>query len=170
MLTLLAVVAVATMPFAVVLALLAAIGLAVPFARAPGVRLVLSRARERTAWPRSATASPGRSERRGVGGYGGPVEAPMFSDRSAEQAPAPLHRGRGHEDHDLALIADRERVHRVGEPGAEERRDSLALEEGPDDQRLGLVASMDLREAAIVARLGRARESDDPAAAAHTVL
>ncbi len=58
-------------------------------------------------------------------------------------------------DHDLALSAHRERVNRVGEARAEERRDPLALEEALHDERLGPIAAVDLGERALGGRLGR---------------
>src|SRR5207247_1258431 len=69
--------------------------------------------------------------------------------------------GLGDQDDDLALVADRERVHRVGEVRAQERRDALALEQALHDDRLRPIAAMHGHEAPRVARLGRTRRKAD---------
>src|SRR3989454_8232674 len=50
---------------------------------------------------------------------------------------SPRRFGLGDQDDDLALVADRERVHRVGEVRAQERRDALALEQRSEERRVG---------------------------------
>src|SRR2546427_10304017 len=69
--------------------------------------------------------------------------------------------GLRHEDDDLALVADRERVHGVHETRGEKRRDALALEEALHHDRLGPIAAADLGEAAVRAGLARQRRKPD---------
>src|SRR2546426_4791289 len=79
---------------------------------------------------------------------------------AGEEPRGPLSLGRRHEDDDLALVADRERVHGVRETRGEKRRDALALEEALHHDRLGPIAAADLGEAAV--RAGRARQHRKP--------
>src|SRR3989475_8403329 len=76
--------------------------------------------------------------------------------------------GLRHEDDDLALVADRERVQGGGETRGENRRDALALEEALHHDRLGTIAAADLGEAAVRAGLARQhRKPDHLPAAGH---
>src|SRR5439155_25221691 len=76
---------------------------------------------------------------------------------ASQEEPAPRRFGLGDQDDDFALVADRERVHRVGEVRTQERRDALALEQALHDDRLRPIATVHGDEAPRVARLGRAR-------------
>src|SRR5207253_10763097 len=66
-----------------------------------------------------------------------------------------------HVDDELALFADRDRVHGVRETRGEKRRDALALEEALHHDRLGPIAAADLGEAAVRAGLARQRRHPD---------
>src|SRR3989454_5367604 len=80
---------------------------------------------------------------------------------ASEEPVGSLSLGRRHEDDDLALVADRERVHGVRETRGEKRRDALALEEALHHDRLGPIAAADLGEAAVRAGLARQRRKPD---------
>src|SRR6267378_593389 len=85
-----------------------------------------------------------------------------------EQAAAAVGVRAGHQQDDLALRADRERMDRVRDAGAHEHRNTLALEETLHDERLALIAAVDLHERGAVAAIGRtSREGDD---LAHAVM
>src|SRR5262249_50866082 len=56
-----------------------------------------------------------------------------------------------HEQDYFALRAHRERIDRVRDPRADEHRDALALEEPFHDQRLALIAAMNLDERGAIA-------------------
>src|SRR6266850_143783 len=85
-----------------------------------------------------------------------------------EQAAAAVGVRAGHQQDDLALRADRERMDRVRDAGAHEHRNTLALEETLHDERLAPIAAVDLHERGAVAAIGRtSREGDD---LAHAVM
>src|SRR3989454_7931772 len=75
--------------------------------------------------------------------------------------PAPRGLARRHEDDHLALVADTERVDRVGQARPEQCRDPHALEETPHDDRLRLIAPAHLDQAALTARGVRALRKRD---------
>src|SRR2546422_1727068 len=80
---------------------------------------------------------------------------------AGEEPIGALSLGLRHEDDDLALVADRDRVHGVRETGGEKRRDALALEAAVRPDRLGTIAAADLGEAAVRAGLARQRRKPD---------
>src|SRR5688572_30766685 len=101
-------------------------------------------------------------------GVWGPSRGPQYLPNEAPAAGEIVAR---HEDDDLALGADRERMYGVGDAGAQDGRDALAVQQALHHHRLGLIAAAQLDEAALV--VGRrgchagARKRDDLAAAGH---